>query len=223
MTINPNQIFTDSTTAFAFDTELAIAHLRRDKPFARLIDQVGSFRMQLNGTHDLFTALARSIVYQQLHGKAAATIFARFSALLTIDAAQPMAEQLLRLSDEQLRAVGLSRNKALAVRDLAQKMVSGELLRFEELPALDNEAIIANLTQVRGIGRWTVEMLLMFRLGRPDVLPLDDLGVRKGFSYVFKKKELASRVELEKRGARWRPYRTVASWYLWRAAELAPK
>jgi 3-methyladenine DNA glycosylase/8-oxoguanine DNA glycosylase len=209
-----------STTTFPFNTDLAIEHLRRDKPLARLIDQIGPFRMQLNSTHNLFLALARAIVYQQLHGKAAASIFARVSALLTANDAQSMAAQLLRFSDEELRAVGLSRNKLLALRDLAQRTVSGELLTLEQIHVMENEAIIASLTQVRGIGRWTVEMLLMFRLGRPDVLPLDDFGIRKGFAYAFKKQPPILRAELEKRGLRWRPYRTVASWYLWRAAEL---
>jgi len=209
--------------ALPFDVELALAHLQRDKPLARLIETVGPFRMQIDATQNLFIALARSIVYQQLHGKAAATIFGRFSALLVGTESQLMAQEVLRLSDEQLRSVGLSRNKSLALRDLAEKIASDRLLRFEALHAMDNEAIIASLTQVRGIGRWTVEMLLMFRLGRPDVLPLDDLGIRKGYSYVYKKKELPTREELQKRGTRWQPYRTVASWYLWRAAELSLK
>lgn len=213
----------NTTTTFTFDTDLALEHLRRDKLLARLIDQIGPFRMEVNSTQNLFVALARSIVYQQLHGKAAASIFARVSALFTAHDAQSMAEQLLRLSDEALRAAGLSRNKLLALRDLAQKTVSGELLSLEQIHAMENEAIIASLTQVRGIGRWTVEMLLMFRLGRPDVLPLDDFGIRKGFAYAFKKKQPVLRADLEKRGARWQPYRTVASWYLWRAAELPKK
>lgn len=207
-------------TTVGFDSEAAIAHLRRDKLLARLIDEIGPCRMEVNSTQNLFMALARSIVYQQLHGKAAASIFARLSALLSASDAHSMATQLLQLSDESLRAVGLSRNKLLALRDLARQTVSGELHTLEQIQQMENEAIIASLTRVRGIGRWTVEMLLMFRLGRPDVLPLDDLGIRNGFSYAFKKQQPAARSELEKRSARWRPYRTVASWYLWRAAEL---
>lgn len=209
--------------AWPFDIELAVEHLRRDKPFARLIEQVGPLNMPLDATQNLFAALARSIVYQQLSGKAANTIFTRFANLLSGDDAHSMSLAVLALSDEALRSAGLSRNKALALRDLAAKISTGVLPAFAALHAMDNEDIITNLTTVRGIGRWTVEMLLIFRLGRPDVLPLDDLGVRKGFSYAYKTKTLATRAELEKRGARWQPYRTVASWYLWRAADFAPR
>jgi 3-methyladenine DNA glycosylase/8-oxoguanine DNA glycosylase len=132
-------------------------------------------------------------------------------------------EQTLRMSDDKLREAGLSNAKLLALRDLAQRAVVGEIPRLAALREMDDEAIVECLSQVRGIGRWTVEMLLMFRLGRPDVLPLDDFGVRKGFAVAFGRRELPERAALEKHGARWRPYRTVASWYLWRAAELESK
>ena len=179
--------------------------------------------MELKKTPSIFVALAESIVYQQLSGKAAATIFGRVCALFPRGAGGPTPQQVLAASDEQLRGAGLSRPKLLALRDLAARSRDGKLPTLEEAHRMENEAIIHCLTEVRGIGRWTVEMLLMFRLGRPDVLPVDDYGIRKGFAVAFKKRELPGRKDLEKRGARWRPYRTVASWYLWRATELGKK
>jgi O-6-methylguanine DNA methyltransferase len=208
---------------FAFDPDAAVAHVRASDPaLARLIDAVGPFRMKLAGTQSLFVALAQAIVYQQLNGKAAATIFGRVCALFPQTPktpAGPTPERVLRASDEKLRGAGLSRSKLLSLRDLARRSSDGEIPTLAEVHGMESEAIIERLTAVRGIGRWTVEMLLMFRLGRPDVLPADDYGIRKGFALTFKKRELPSRQDLEKRGARWKPYRTVASWYLWRAVE----
>jgi 3-methyladenine DNA glycosylase/8-oxoguanine DNA glycosylase len=132
-------------------------------------------------------------------------------------------QQLLRTSDEKLRGAGLSQAKLLSLRDLARKTVAGEIPTLAEAHRMDDEAIIERLSEVRGIGRWTAEMLLIFRLGRPDVLPLDDYGVRQGFAVTFKKRELPTRKELEARGERWKPYRSAASWYLWRAAESAKR
>jgi 3-methyladenine DNA glycosylase/8-oxoguanine DNA glycosylase len=132
----------------------------------------------------------------------------------------------LRASDEKLRGAGLSRSKLLSIRDLATKAKGREIPTLDELHAMDDEAIIERLTIVRGIGRWTVEMFLMFRLGRADVLPVDDYGIRKGFAAAFKKRALpdaALVAALEKRATRWKPYRSVASWYLWRAAERATR
>jgi methylated-DNA-[protein]-cysteine S-methyltransferase len=210
--------------AFGFDPTEAIAHLREaDATLGRLIDEVGAFNMQLKKTPSLFVALTESIIYQQLHGKAAATIFARVCALFPRAHQGPTAEQILRTSEEKLRGAGLSRAKLLALRDLAQHSVDGALPTLAQAHQLDDEAIIERLTQVRGIGRWTAEMLLMFRLGRPDVLPVDDYGIRKGFGVAFRKREMPERDVVAKRGARWKPYRTVASWYLWRAAELPPR
>src|SRR5262249_25162579 len=194
-----------------------------DAALARVIDAVGPFRLDLKRTPSIFAALTEAIVYQQLTGKAAATIFARVCALFPRAHHGPTAEQILRASDEKLRAAGLSRAKLLALRDLARRAANGEIPTLAEVHRMEDEAIIERLTAVRGIGRWTVEMLLIFRLGRPDVLPADDYGIRKGFAVAFKKRELPSRQQLEKRGARWKPYRTVASWYLWRAAEQAKK
>ena len=169
----------------------------------------------------MFGALAEAIVYQQLNGKAAATIYARMCALFPRAHEGPTPAQILRASDEKLRAAGLSRSKALSLRDLARRIGDGELPELADMHRLEDEAIIERLTQVRGVGRWTAEMFLMSRLGRPDVLPVDDYGIRKGFAVAFNKRELPAPKDVEKRGVRWKPYRTVASWYLWRAVELA--
>ena len=207
-----------------FDPTVAVEHLRaRDKKLAKIIDTVGPFAMQLKTTDSVFTALGESIVYQQLTGKAAATIYGRLCGLFRNAENGPSPEQILRATDEKLRSAGLSGSKVLALRDLAQRTKKRELPTIEEIHLMDNEAIIERLTEVRGIGRWTVEMLLMFRLGRPDVLPLGDYGIRKGFAIVFKKPELPTPAELEKYGLKWAPYRSVASWYLWRAIDLTKK
>jgi methylated-DNA-[protein]-cysteine S-methyltransferase len=207
-----------------FDPEAAVRHLRAaDAGLARLIDRVGPFRLRLDRTPSIFVALAEAIVYQQLTARAAATIFARVRALFPRAHEGPTAEQILRASDEKLRGAGLSGSKVLSLRDLARRARAGEIPSLAEVQGMEDEAIVERLTEVRGIGRWTVEMLLIFRLGRPDVLPADDYGIRKGFALSFRKRELPGRKELEKRGERWRPYRTVASWYLWRALELGKK
>ncbi|MEA2700018.1 MAG: methylated-DNA-[protein]-cysteine S-methyltransferase [Myxococcales bacterium] len=198
-----------------------VAHLRAADPaLGRLIDAVGPFVMRMDRTGDLFATLAQAIVYQQLSGRAAATIFGRVRALFPDVPDGPTAEKILTASDEILRGAGLSRAKLLSLRDLAQRTQAGQLPTLDDIHEMEDEAIIESLTTVRGIGRWTAEMLLMFRLGRPDVLPADDYGVRKGFALAFKKRKLPTREQLQKYGARWKPYRSVASWYLWRALEL---
>jgi methylated-DNA-[protein]-cysteine S-methyltransferase len=213
-----------SAEALGFDPLAAVAHLRSADPaLARLIDAVGPLRMRVDRTSSLFLALAQAIVYQQLTGKAAATIFARVQALFPRAHEGLSPERIRRASDARLRGAGLSRSKLLSLRDLAEKTLDGHLPSLEEVHDMDNDTIIERLTEVRGIGRWTVEMLLIFRLGRADVLPVDDYGVRKGFAVAFRKTELPSADELERRGARWKPYRSVASWYLWRAAENKKK
>lgn len=207
-----------SFEGFGFDPEVALAHLRdADPELARLIARVGPFRMQLQRTPSVFGALAEAIVFQQLNGKAAATIFARLSALFPQPAGLTP-ERLLRLSDEKLRSAGLSGSKLLSLRDLAQKTRAGEVPTLADVRRMADGEIIERLTSVRGIGQWTAEMLLMFRLGRPDVLPVDDFGIRKGFGIAFGVRE-PSKKDVEARGERWRPYRTVASWYLWRATD----
>jgi 3-methyladenine DNA glycosylase/8-oxoguanine DNA glycosylase len=204
-----------------FDPAIAVEHLRaHDETLARVIDSVGPFRLQPMGASNIFAALARAIVYQQLNGRAAATIFARFCALFP--GSDPTAEQVLAISEDQLRGAGLSRSKLLSLRDLASKTVSGQIPTLAEIRHMEDDAIVERLTTVRGIGRWTVEMLLIFLLGRPDVLPADDYGIRKGFARAYARGELPGRKDVETYGLRWKPYRSVASWYLWRLAEQAP-
>jgi len=168
-----------------------------------------------------FDALAESIAYQQLSGKAAATIFGRVRALYPkkkwLDP-----EQLLATPDEILRAAGLSRAKTAALKDLAAKTIDGTVPTGRALIRMSDDEIITRLTAVRGIGRWTVEMLLLFDLGRPDVWPVDDYGVRKGFAKTFGRRKLPTSKQLMKFGEKWRPYRSVAAWYFWRALD-APK
>ncbi|NUP09308.1 MAG: DNA-3-methyladenine glycosylase 2 family protein [Polyangiaceae bacterium] len=210
-------------TPFEFDTDAALEHLRSvDKPLGKLIDRVGPFKMELKRTPSTFGALAEAIVYQQLTGKAAATIFGRVCALFPASPDGPTPALVVGATDAQLRGAGLSQSKLASMRDLATRTLAGEIPPLEELRGMDDDAIVERLTRVRGIGRWTVEMLLMFRLGRPDVWPVDDYGIKKGFAFTFKKAELPTRDDLHRRGARWKPFRSVASWYLWRAAELAP-
>ena len=207
-----------------YDSAAAARHLSRaDRRLARLIAAVGEPRLTLGELTSPCAALGRSILYQQLHGKAAATIHGRLLAKLP--GGTLTAPGLLALPEEELRACGVSANKALALRDLAQKTLDGVVPETAALLQLDDEEIVARLTQVRGIGRWTVEMLLIFYLGRPDVLPLDDYGVRKGYARAFAKRgqdpdAMPSKAELAAHGERWRPYRSLASWYLWRATEL---
>lgn len=210
----------DGDGQYAYDVAAALAHLRADPPLARLIDAVGPYRLELKRTPSLFAALAEAIVYQQLSGKAAATIHARVCALFPRPHQGLTAASILRASDAALRGAGLSRPKLLALRDLARRAAAGEIPSLAEAQQLDDAALVERLTAVRGIGRWTVEMLLMFRLGRPDVLPVDDYGIRKGFAVALRKRALPAPAEVARRGARWAPYRSVASWYLWRALDL---
>jgi methylated-DNA-[protein]-cysteine S-methyltransferase len=212
----------DGDGAFGFDPSAAVEHVRASgAALAHVIDAVGPFRMRLHKTPSLFVALAEAIVYQQLTAKAAAAIFARVRALFPRPHEGPTAEQILHASEERLRAAGLSRSKLLSLRDLARRAAEGKIPTLAEVHRMGDEAIIERLTEVRGIGRWTAEMFLIFRLGRPDVLPADDYGIRKGFAIAFERRELPARKDLEEHGARWKPYRTVASWYLWRLVELA--
>jgi len=168
---------------------------------------------------DPVDALARAILYQQLSGKAAATIVGRVEA--AIASRRFHCDTLARVEDAGLRACGVSGNKTLALRDLARREAAGELPTLRGMSTLDDDAIVAALVPVRGIGRWTVEMMLMFRLGRPDVLPVDDLGIRKGAQTVDKAEVMPTPKALSERGARWGPYRTYASLYLWRIADAA--
>jgi 3-methyladenine DNA glycosylase/8-oxoguanine DNA glycosylase len=199
----------------------ALRHLKKADPaLGRLIDKVGAYTLRVEGIHSPFDALAQAIMHQQITGKAAATIVRRFKEKLADGESFPTPEAVLSASDETLRAVGLSRSKALAMRDLAAKTIGGTVPTYAALLAMDDELIAERLTRIRGIGLWTVHMLLMFRLGRPDVVPTTDYGVRKGFMVAFRGKEMPSPKDIAKRAEKWRPYRSVASWYLWRALEL---
>jgi 3-methyladenine DNA glycosylase/8-oxoguanine DNA glycosylase len=206
---------------FGYDPQLAIEYLSTaDATLAALIERAGPFTMQIRRLHDPFEALARNIIYQQLHGKAAAAIHARVIALFGKKKLSP--QDILSAPEEALMGAGLSRAKLAALKDLAARTLDGTVPTLARLRRMSDEEIVERLTKVRGIGRWTVEMLLIFRLGRPDVLPVGDYAVRKGFALAYGLNESPKPKELEQYGERWRPYRSVASWYLWRAVELPP-
>ena len=196
-----------------FDPDAALKQLRKDKDLKRVIQKVGDFKLALRPNHSPFEALAESIVYQQLNGKVAATIWGRFKGLFASKHLRP--EDVVAASRELLRSAGLSEAKAIAMRDLAEKTQMGLVPTWTGLRKLDDETIIERMTDVRGIGRWTVEMLLIFRLGRPDVWPVDDFAVRTAYGDVFgiAKPNLK---EMRERAEAWRPYRSVVAWYLWR-------
>jgi 3-methyladenine DNA glycosylase/8-oxoguanine DNA glycosylase len=214
------------------DHSAACEHLSRvDRKLARIIARSGPCRLQQETTQSIFEALLESIIYQQLNGKVAATITARVKALFPENTKRirtrrglvngfPSPEQILAATEERLRSAGLSRAKMLAIRDLADKTLDGTVPGVKEAHRMSDEELIERLDSVRGVGRWTVEMLLLFRLGRPDVLAVDDYGIRKGFAKLHKLAELPKPKELLAYGERWRPFRSVASWYLWRAAEM---
>ena len=201
-------------------TAAAISHLTRaDKVLGRLIKKVGPCTLEPQRRRPPFQALVRSVAYQQLNGKAAETILGRALALFP-GKRFPTPEDLIAMPDEKLRGAGLSRNKTAAIKDIAAKTMAGVVPDLRGILKLSNEAILERLTKVRGVGPWTVEMLLMFTLGREDVLPATDFGVRKGFALTYGLKELPTPKELLAHGERWRPHRTTASWYLWRAVDL---
>jgi DNA-3-methyladenine glycosylase II len=203
-----------------YDPRLARRHLALADPgLGKWMEQVGPFRLRPEPTQSLFAALARSIVYQQLTGKAAATILGRVVKACG-RRAFPTPRDLLEISPQRLREAGLSAAKTAALKDLALRTLEGTIPSMARVRRMEDEDIIDRLTIVRGIGRWTVEMLLIFRLGRPDVLPYTDLGVRKGFGLVFNRGKLPEAEVMIRRAERWRPYRSVASWYLWRVLEL---
>ena len=199
-----------------------------DPDFAALIAKVGPSRLTIERKREPYQALMRAVTYQQLHGRAAEAIMGRVIGLFP-DHPFPPPEQFLARSDQELRACGLSANKLLAMRDIAAKTVSGLVPSRAAAARLDNETLIERLTALRGVGRWTVEMLLMFRLGRPDIFPVSDYGVRKGFLLTFgrppKSKPITPAVlpkpdVMLRRAKKWQPWRSVASWYLWRACDL---
>jgi len=211
-----------------FNPDKAIAHLRANDPrLGALIDRVGPCTLRLDSSPSPFESLLESILYQQLHGKAAATIHRRVREYFGGD---PTPQLLLDTPDEPLRAAGVSGNKIKALRDLAARTIDGTVPSHAAIRKMSDADIVERLTEVRGIGSWTVEMLLIFRLGRPDVLPVTDYGVRKGYALTFMRVPRSRPLEAAdlpkpdvvfRRGRRWTPFRSVASWYLWRACDLA--
>ena len=216
-----------------YDVALALRELTfSDAKLGKLISRVGPFELKVASAQSPFEALLRAIIYQQLHGKAAAAIHERLiqSFASMTDLAHPDPQHILDCPNEQLRAAGLSHNKALSIRDLAAKTLDGTVPTLARIRRMPDEAIIEHLTQVRGIGRWTVEMMLIFRLGRSNVLPVDDYGVRKGFALTFTglrphqkvTPDLLPRADtMQRRARKWQPWCSVVSWYLWRACDLA--
>jgi DNA-3-methyladenine glycosylase II len=221
----------DGRRPVRYDSALACRELAEADPkLGRLIAAAGPFTLQVKSSHSPFEALLEAIIYQQLHGKAAAAILGRLLGLF--GDLHPAPEHILAMPEERLRSAGVSQGKLLALRDLAAKTIDGTVPSLARIRRMSDEEIVEHLTQVRGIGQWTVEMLLIFRLGRPDVLPVSDYGVRKGFALTFrrvpKNKPFSNELlpkpdELLRRGEKWRPWRSVASWYLWRACDLAGK
>ncbi len=212
-----------TTTMKPFDPNKVWTHHERKAALTSADPRLGKwiapleFTLEPNGLTSVYEALARSIVYQQLTGKAAATIYGRLEKLGKNGLPTP--EEIATIDDTALRGVGLSGSKAKALRDLADRSAKGLLPTAEEAAGLDDDTLIEQLSAVRGIGPWSVHMLLIFRLGRPDVLPITDYGVLKGWQKVMEKKELPKPKELLAWGERWRPHRSMAAWFLWRVLD----
>jgi DNA-3-methyladenine glycosylase II len=204
-----------------FDLRLAMETLSaKDPKLTPLIKETEQFRVEKGAAESPYEVLVEAITHQSISGKAAATIFGRVQALGS-NGRIPTPNEMLKLRKPALRKAGLSGAKILAMKDLAKKTIDGIVPTLEEAHKLSDEELIKRLVSVRGIGAWTVEMFLIFRLGRPDVLPIHDLGVRKGWAITYGKKHMPAPKDLLKFGERWRPYRTVASWYMWRACQRA--
>ncbi len=202
-----------------YDLAAALAHLRATDPkLATVVDRARPCDLAPQRLASLFDVLLRSIVYQQLNGKAAASILARVQALFP--GRRPTPRTLLAMPDEPLRAAGLSRNKLASLRDLAAKVLDGTVPTPAAARRLSDSELVERLTAVRGIGPWTVHMVLMFNLGRPDVLPTGDFGVREGFRKLHRKRRQPTPAELAHYARRWAPYRSIAAWYLWRVHEI---
>jgi DNA-3-methyladenine glycosylase II len=204
-----------------FDLSAATSHLASiDDRLAELIRISPPFQAEMDATQNPYESLLEAIAYQSISGKAATTIFNRIKALSS-NGGIPTPAEILKLRKPTLRKAGLSGAKILAMKDLARKTISGVVPSHDESLNLSDEELVKRLVSVRGIGVWTVEMFLIFRLARPDILPVDDLGVKKGWAVTYGKKHMPRPKELLAFGERWRPYRTVASWYMWRAFERA--
>ncbi len=198
----------------------ALRHLRRVDPvMAQLIRRAGPHAVKPERGTGAYEALVEAVAHQQLTGKAARTILGRFYALYGIGCC-PEPLRLVETSDEALRGCGFSRAKSASLKDIAAKALDGTIPPRRALARMKNEVIIERLIEARGVGRWTVEMFLMFTLGRPDVLPVDDYGIRLGYKIAYGKRTLPNLKALAKFGERWAPYRTTASWYLWRAVDI---
>ena len=218
MTTRRTKDAADVGDGLCYDAGVAVRHLAAADPvLAELMRRAGPFALRTRRMHNPFEALARNIVFQQLHGSAAEAIHGRVLGLFGGGRLRP--RDVLDAPDEALRGAGLSGAKAAALKDLAAKTLDGTVPTLARLRRMGDEEIVERLTRVRGIGRWTVDMLLMFRLGRPDVLPVGDYAVRKGFAVAYGLGESPRPKELERYAERWRPYRSVASWYMWRALE----
>jgi len=189
-----------------------------DPKLGELISQVGDFKLEVHAGIEPYQMLMRSVTHQQLSGKAAKTIFDRFIALFP-GAHFPAPSDILRKRPETLRGCGLSNSKVLSIRDIAERTAAGDVPSLAQTPAMSDEDIIEQLTKIRGVGVWTAQMYLMFGLGRLDVLPINDYGVQKGFQKTYRCRRLPTPDRIERHGKKWKPYRSVASWYLWRALE----
>lgn len=204
-------------------TRDALHHLSAsDAVLRRLIRDIGPCTLKPETRRSPFQSLVNAVAHQQLNGTAAGTILRRFTKLFP-KRRFPRPADMDSVSDESLRGAGFSRAKVAAIRDIAAKTLSGVVPTSRQIALLTDDEIITRLTEVRGVGRWTAEMLLIFQLGRPDVLPADDFGVRSGFRSAYRRREMPTTKELLARGERWRPFRTTAAWYLWRAADRAKK
>jgi DNA-3-methyladenine glycosylase II len=218
----------DGLRPVRYDIALALDELAtKDAKLGALIERVGPFRLRVKSTHSPFEALLEAILFQQLHASAARAILGRL--LASFGDLHPSPELLLAAPEEMLRAAGLSQAKLLALRDLAAKTLDGTVPSLAVIRRLSDEEIVERLSRVRGIGTWTAEMLLIFRLGRPDVFPGTDYGIRKGYLMTFGKVKAGEPItadmlpkpeQMQRRAARWKPWRSVASWYLWRACDL---
>jgi DNA-3-methyladenine glycosylase II len=210
-----------ATSPLPFDLAEATQYLaERDERLKRLIEETTPFQLKFEAAQSPYETLVEAITHQSISGKAAATIFARVKALSS-NGGIPTPQEMLKLRKPALRKAGLSGAKILAMKDLSQKTIDGIVPTLEQAQKLSDEELVKRLVSVRGIGAWTVEMFLIFRLGRPDVLPIHDLGVKKGWSITYGKKHMPKPKELLAFGERWRPYRTIASWYMWRACQRA--
>ncbi len=203
-----------------FDAKAAVVYLsKQDHVLAHLMQRVGPYTVMPKPRSSIFEALTQSIVHQQLSGKAAETIYKRFCSLFP-NKAHSVPEVVLQTPHDVLRGAGISHAKIRAIHDLAEKTVQNQIPTPEDLHTMKDDEIVSALTKVRGIGPWTVEMMLLFDLGRPDVLPATDLGIQKGFQKTYHRPELPKPTEIRAHAEKWKPFRSVASWYMYRALEL---